>query len=55
MVTDVELGKSGSEVYRVAREEVSMNAVECAFDLPVRTTYKLNRHDRHREHHAPRR
>lgn len=41
MITDVELGKSGGEVCRVAREEVSMNAVECAFDLPMHTTYKL--------------
>jgi len=29
---DVELGKSGKEVFRVAREEVSMDAVKCVLD-----------------------
>jgi len=33
VVAYVELGKVDREVYRVAREEVSMNAVEYAFDL----------------------
>ena len=42
MISDVELGKPGGKIYRVAREEVSMNTVECAFNLRVRTTYKLN-------------
>ena len=33
MVTDVELGESGGEVYRVAREEIPVDAVECVVDL----------------------
>ena len=33
MIMKVELGKSGRKVRRVTREEVSMDAVECALDL----------------------
>jgi hypothetical protein len=33
MVIDVELGKSGREVFRVAREEVSMDPVKRALGL----------------------
>jgi len=33
MVMSVELGKSGRKVRRVVREEVLMDAVECALDL----------------------
>jgi len=40
MVRDVELGKSGRKVFRVAREEVSMDAVKRSLDL--RTTWTLN-------------
>jgi hypothetical protein len=40
MVTDVKLSKSSGEIYGIAREEVPVNTVEYAFDLPVRTTYK---------------
>jgi hypothetical protein len=40
VVAYAELGKSGREVSRIAREEVSMNAVKYTFDL--RTTYSLN-------------
>jgi hypothetical protein len=36
MVTDSELGKSGREVFRVTREEISMNAVKRAIDLHTR-------------------
>jgi hypothetical protein len=33
MVTDIELGKSGREVYRVAREEISVDTVQGVVDL----------------------
>ncbi len=33
LVRNVELGKSGGEVFRVAREEVSMDAVKRSLDL----------------------
>ena len=33
MIMKVELDKSGRKVRRVTREEVSMDAVECALDL----------------------
>ena len=33
MVTDVELGKSGREVIRVAREEVSMDTIQHIVNL----------------------
>jgi hypothetical protein len=36
MVKDAELGKSGRKVFRVTREEISMNAVKRAIDLHTR-------------------
>jgi hypothetical protein len=33
MIADVELAEFGGEVYRVPREKVSMNTIECAIDL----------------------
>jgi hypothetical protein len=33
MVTDVELSESGGEVYRVAREEISVDAVQRVANL----------------------
>jgi hypothetical protein len=38
MVTNVELGKSSRKVYRVAREEISMDAVKRPVDLHTRKT-----------------
>lgn len=33
MIADVELAEFGGEVYRVPREKVSVNTIECAIDL----------------------
>jgi hypothetical protein len=33
VITDIEQGKSGGKVYRVAREEISVDAVECVVNL----------------------
>ena len=33
MVTDAALVKSGGEVHRVARKEISMDTVECSINL----------------------
>ena len=33
MITDIEQGKSGGKIYRVAREEISVDAVECVVNL----------------------
>ena len=33
MVTDIELGESGGEVYRVTREEISVDAVQRVSNL----------------------
>ena len=33
MITDVELGESGGEVYRVTREEISVDAVQGVANL----------------------
>ncbi len=35
MVADAELVKSGGEVNRMPREEVSMDTVECAINLDI--------------------
>jgi hypothetical protein len=33
VITDAELVKSGGEVHRVARKEISMEAIECSINL----------------------
>jgi hypothetical protein len=33
VITDAELVKSGGEVHRVAREEISMDTIECSINL----------------------
>lgn len=33
VVTDIELGESGREIYRVSREEISVDAIQCVFNL----------------------
>jgi len=42
VVTDVELGKSGGEVYRVTREEISVDAVQRVANLLVYRVLSLN-------------
>jgi len=48
MIADIEQGKSGGKVYRVAREEISVDAVECVVNLH---TYHLINES---AHHYPR-
>ena len=42
MVTDVKHGESGGEVYRVAREEISVDAVQRVADLQVHRVLLMN-------------
>ena len=35
MVLNVELGESGGEIYRVAREEISVDTIQRVVDLPT--------------------
>ena len=41
MVTDVELGESVGEVYRVTREEISVDAVQCVANLHTVVTMNM--------------
>ena len=43
MVTDVEPGKSGGEIYRVAREEISVDAIQDVVNLIHRLTDESDR------------
>jgi len=49
VVTDAKQGKSGGEVYRVTREEISVDAVQCVSNLLVHRVSSMNMasHDFH--------
>ena len=42
MVTDVKHGESGGEVYRVTREEISVDAVQRVANLLVHRALSMN-------------
>ena len=45
MITDIEQGKSGGKVYRVAREEISVDAVKCVVNLHAYNLSNESAHD----------
>ena len=47
MVLNVELGESGGEIYRVAREEISVDTIQRVVDLPTVKSMNLVSHHLH--------